>query len=113
LFIAGLLFGALVVSGVQVASAETPLPLVFSGEVTSLERSADAVVVKGGEPLRKKKFFLTRGGQVTRAGQVVSLADLKRGDRVEVTYTAERSYLFARSIAIAAGGAAGAASASE
>ncbi|HEU4431728.1 MAG TPA: hypothetical protein VFT98_23420 [Myxococcota bacterium] len=109
--IAAFLLGAFLVLEAPVARAEEPL--AFSGEITSVERSAKAIVVKGGEPARKRKFFLARGAQLTSGGAPVTLAELKRGERVEVTYTKSNSHLFARSVAVVGDGAAHTASAQE
>jgi hypothetical protein len=82
--------------GAQSALADTPL--AFSGEITRLERGAKAVVVEGGEPRRKLTFFLARGAQVTNGGEPSSFGELKRGARVEISYTKLHSHLFARRV---------------
>jgi len=109
--IAAFLLGALVVLEAPVARADEPL--AFSGEITSVERSSKAIVVKGGEPVRKRKFFLARGAQVTSGGAPLTFAELKRGERVEITYAKSSSHLFARTVSVVGDGSALTASAEE
>jgi len=109
--IAAILLGALV--ALEAPAARADAPLAFSGEITSIDRSAKAIVVKGGEPLRKRKFFLARGAQVTSGGAATSFAELKRGEQVEVTYTESNSHLFARSVSVVSEGGTQSASAAE
>ena len=78
---------SLSVSAFLALAAAPALGDTLSGEVTKIDRYSESIEVRGGEPARKKLFFLTRDAQVTRAGQPVALGDLKRGDRVEVEYS--------------------------
>jgi hypothetical protein len=78
---------SLSVSALLALAAAPALADTLSGEVTKIDRYSESIEVRGGEPARKKLFFLTRHAQVTRAGQPVALGDLKRGDRVEVEYS--------------------------
>jgi hypothetical protein len=113
--IAVILVGALSVvsAGLGAGAALADEPLSFSGEISSIERSAKAIVVKGGDPVRKRKFFLARGAQVTSGGAPVSFAELKRGERVEITYAKSSSHLFARTVAVVGEGSAQTAAADE
>jgi hypothetical protein len=72
----------------------------YSGEITKLDRGSRSIEVKGGESQRRLLFFLGRGGEVTRAGQPVEFADLKRGDRVEVEFSKRGSTQTALSVAV-------------
>jgi len=106
--IAAILLAAFVVLGAGAALGEEAR--TFSGQITSLDRGAKALVVKGGEPLRKRKFFLSRGAQVLSAGAAASYRDLKRGDQVEIAFTESNSHSFAHSIAVVEAGGSAAAS---
>ena len=59
--------------------------------------------MKGGEPQRRLRFFLARGGEVTSGGQPVEFADLKRGSQVEIAFTRAGSTHTAQAIAIVSG----------
>jgi hypothetical protein len=84
-------------------AASSALADQFSGEITKLDRNSKSIEVKGGEAERRLRFFLARGGQVTRGGSPVAFADLKRGDRVEVDFTKKGSTHTAQSVAVVAG----------
>ena len=92
---------ALSVSALLTLAAGTALADTYSGEITKIDKYSKSVEVRGGEPIRKKLFFLTRNGQVTRDGQPVALADLKRGDRVEIEFTRKGSTHSASHVAVA------------
>ena len=72
----------------------------FKGEITSIDRHSQSIVVKGGEPQRRLKFFLARGGQVKSAGTAVTFKDLSPGAQVEVAYTKSGSTQWARTIGV-------------
>lgn len=92
---------SLSVSALIALAAGSALADTVSGEVTKIDKYSKSVEVRGGEPARKKLYFLTRNGQVTRDGQPVALADLKRGDRVEIEFTRQGSTHIASSVAVA------------
>jgi Cu/Ag efflux protein CusF len=73
----------------------------YSGEITKIDRASKSIEVRGGEPARKKLFFLSRKGEVTRAGAPVAFRELKRGDRVEIAFQRSGSTHTATQIAIA------------
>jgi Cu/Ag efflux protein CusF len=73
----------------------------YSGEITKIDRSSKSIEVRGGDPVRKKLFFLSRKGEVTRAGAPVEFRELKRGDRVEVAFQRKGSTHTATQIAVA------------
>ncbi len=100
-FFVGIL-SALLALGAAAAAGESPRE--FRGEIASVDRSSKAIVVKGGQPQRRLKFFLARGGQVTSGGTTTPFAELKRGEQVEVGYTKARSHLWAHTIAVVSGG---------
>ncbi len=97
---------SLSVSALLALAAGSALADTYSGEVTKIDKFSKSVEVRGGEPARKKLFFLSRTGQVTRAGQPVTLADLNRGDRVEIEFLRKGSTHTASSVAVVAGEAA-------
>ncbi len=101
--ISAALFSALLSLGATAALADSTRE--FKGEVSNVDRYSESIVVRGGEPRRRLKFFLSRSGQVTNGGRAVSLADLKRGEQVEVIYTKDGSTLRAHTIAVVGGGA--------
>lgn len=94
---------SLSVSAFLALAAGSALADTYAGEVTKVDRYSKSLEVRGGEPVRKKRFFLARGGEVTRGGQPVALAELKRGDRVEVSFTRKGSTHTAHSVAVVAG----------
>ena len=73
----------------------------YSGEITKIDRASKSIEVRGGEPARKKLFFLSRKGEVTRAGAPVEFRELKRGDRVEVSFQRNGATHTATQIALA------------
>jgi hypothetical protein len=89
------------VSGLLILPASAALADQFVGQITKLDRWSKSVEVKGGEPLRKLRFFLGNEGEVTRAGTPVSFGELKRGDTVQIEYAKRGSTPVARAIAIA------------
>ncbi len=94
------------VSGFLALAASAALADQFVGQITKLDRWSKSVEVKGGEPQRKLRFFLGNDGEVTRAGESVSFAELKRGDRVEIEFAKRGSTPVAQTIAIVPAGAA-------
>jgi hypothetical protein len=97
---------SLSVSAFLALAAGSAFADTYAGEVTKVDKYSKSLEVRGGEPVRKKLFFLSRNGQVTRDGQPVVLADLKRGDRVEVEFTRKGSTHTATRVALVAGEAA-------
>ncbi len=79
-------------------------PLAFRGEILRIDPVGKSIVVTGGEPAVKRKFFLARGGEVTSGGQPLSFRDLKRGAQVEVSYTKQNSALWASDIHVVGSG---------
>lgn len=75
----------------------------FSGEVISLDRYSKSIVVKGGEPPRRLRFFFSRSGQVTVGGKPASFDELKKGAHVDVAYTRNGGSQSAYAIAIVSG----------
>jgi Cu/Ag efflux protein CusF len=92
---------SLAASALLALAAGSALADTYSGEITKVDRYSKSIEVKGGEPVRKKVFFLSLKGEVTRAGQPAALADLKRGDRVEVEFTRSGTALIASRVAAA------------
>ena len=72
----------------------------FSGEITKIDRGSQSIEVQGDESQRKLRFFLARGGEVTRDGLPVQFAALQRGDRVEIDYARKGATHTARSVAV-------------
>lgn len=97
--ISAVIISAFLLLGAMPALADTQRAI--EGEVVRVDRSNRSVVVLGGEPQRRLRFFLARHGEVTSGGQPVELADLKRGMRVEVSYTRSGSTHTAHTIAVA------------
>ena len=89
---------SLSVSALLALAAGSALADTYSGEITKVDKYSKSIEVRGGEPVRKNLFFLSRSGQVTRGGQPVALADLKRGDRVRVEFTRKGSTHTASSV---------------
>jgi hypothetical protein len=100
------MFVVALVSGFLGLSASAALADQFVGRITKLDRWSKSVEVKGGDPQRKLRFFLGNNGEVTRAGEPVSFADLKRGDRVEIEFNKRGTTPVARTIAIVPAGSA-------
>lgn len=87
------------------ALATTPaLAETFSGEITKIDRGSQSIEVKGGEAQRKLRFFLARGGEVTRAGVPAPFATLKRGERVEIDFAKTGATRTARAVSVDASG---------
>jgi Cu/Ag efflux protein CusF len=94
---------SLSVSAFLTLAAASALADTYTGEVTKVDKYSKSVEVRGGEPVRKKLFFLSRDGQITRDGQPAVLADLKRGDRVEVVFARKGTTHTATRVAVVAG----------
>jgi hypothetical protein len=84
-------------------AASSALADQFSGEITKLDRGSQSIEVRGDDAQRARRFFLARGGEVTRAGQPVDFADLKRGDRVAIEFSKKGSTQTAQSVAVLGG----------
>jgi hypothetical protein len=94
---------SLSVSAFLALAANSALADQFSGEITKLDRGSKSIEVRGDDAQRALRFFLARGGEVTRAGQPVAFGDLKRGDRVAIEFSKKGSTQTAQSVAVTSG----------
>jgi len=90
-------------SALLALAASPALADQFSGEITKLDRGSKSIEVRGEDAPRALRFFLARGGEVTRAGQPVAFSDLKRGDRVAIEFSRKGSTHTAQSVAVISG----------
>ena len=60
----------------------------LNGQIASVDASARTLVVKEtAAPRKEVRLTLTADAQVIQAGKAATIADLKAGERVQVTYT--------------------------
>lgn len=82
----------MLIASSAVAAVDAPRMATASGQITSIDTVAKALVVKVADPRATKSdvtFILADDSKIIKDGAAVGLDDLKQGDKVTVTYRAE------------------------
>jgi Cu/Ag efflux protein CusF len=85
-FLAGLLLTASIASA---AAGDAPMGTI-RGQVSTIDAASGSLIVKldpdQGDRQGEMSFFVTGDAKIVRAGDAIALAQIKKGDKVTITY---------------------------